>query len=601
MIFSIFATRMKKLISILVVLCCASSLLFAQENPFMRMADMKYAAYSEELSSRFVDVYNLRDSVEGKKFICQIREVAEKTGSIYWELEADLLELELFYYIHAEEHPEKSLDDLFKLLKKAKKTGVLPVELKLRHLIINIYMNIRNYELALDQCNMQDQLLQGASSEDIPEKSGYYLMIANIYYKFKDYDNAIVYCDKTLNDKETVSNEWPRQHALNTKGLCYRYGYNDLIRSDSCFSAILDIKCIASYNENRRESWEGIVEGNMGNNMVLRGEYSKAISLLESSIRKMVKYGDYAFASGPAIELAYVYLEKGNTTTAKQYIDLANEYYTRMPREGRLTRIYEVMSKYYIAKGNINMSIAYMDSMLLEKTKDEQEFNALQLMRMEQRKHLSEQKIKDEQLNTEKVRSAGYRKSLIIAVIGLLLAGGVLVFYIALYRKKKEAYRELVRKSQEWAQVSVADTEPEASTTVSEQIEAPELPEQKKQPHSPDDVDFLIMKDIEHLMMEEKLYRDNMLSVELLAQKLGAKRHYVSTAINHCRNKSFNTFVNEYRIKEAVRRISDCSERFSFEGIAFEIGFSDRTNFYRVFKKMTGLSPAEFRDNLLNH
>jgi len=37
---------------------------------------------------------------------------------------------------------------------------------------------------------------------------------------------------------------------------------------------------------------------------------------------------------------------------------------------------------------------------------------------------------------------------------------------------------------------------------------------------------------------------------------------------------------------------------YSIEGIAFEAGFSDRRNFYRLFKKMTGLSPTQFVNHL---
>jgi AraC-like DNA-binding protein len=38
---------------------------------------------------------------------------------------------------------------------------------------------------------------------------------------------------------------------------------------------------------------------------------------------------------------------------------------------------------------------------------------------------------------------------------------------------------------------------------------------------------------------------------------------------------------------------------FSVDHIAAQAGFNDRYNFYRVFKKITGLSPTEFRKNLI--
>jgi YesN/AraC family two-component response regulator len=109
------------------------------------------------------------------------------------------------------------------------------------------------------------------------------------------------------------------------------------------------------------------------------------------------------------------------------------------------------------------------------------------------------------------------------------------------------------------------------------------------------------MKEIEKVMQEDKLYRNAELSMDLLTRKLHAKRHYIATAINRCTNKSFNTFVNEYRIKEAIQILSKNSTgAFTIDAIAFDVGFNNRINFYRVFKIMTGLSPTEFRKNVVS-
>ena len=51
-------------------------------------------------------------------------------------------------------------------------------------------------------------------------------------------------------------------------------------------------------------------------------------------------------------------------------------------------------------------------------------------------------------------------------------------------------------------------------------------------------------------------------------------------------------------VKEAVRMISSNAKNLSLEGIAFELGYNDRKTFYTAFKKITWLSPSEFRNNL---
>ena len=488
------------------------------------------------------------------------------------------------------------------LLKDAQQTGKLQREIEFRSNLIHLYFwKTGQYELALEQCDIQYRQLQNISVADMPNKELYMLQIAHVYYDFKDYKRVIFYLEEVLKDSITESSQVNLQGARNTLGLCYRYGFRDFDRSDSCFRAILQTKYINPEQELARDCWDAIAEGNIGRNMILRGEYEKAIPLLKSSIEKILKYNDYGYAAGPAINLAIAYLKKGDTKEAKHYIDLTTDFYAITQRISNLPLIYETKSKYYAAIGNPKLCIAYMDSLLAENKKIEEEYNTQQLLRTEQRKHLSEQKIKDEQLYAEKIKSDGYLRSLIITFIALLVIGGGLVRYVILYRKKREAYHELVRRSQEWAHVETgfkpAPTQQPEQPDDSLENDSLEndLPEQ---PEQPDETDLSVMKEIEKIMEEEKLYIETTLSMDLLAQKLGSKRHYVSTAINRCANKSFNTFINEYRIKEAIQLLSQKNtNKFTIDTIAFHVGFKDRYNFYRVFKKITGLSPMEFRQN----
>ena len=564
----------------------------AQENPFMDMAGKKYAEYSHDFRIEDVKFHRLTDTIEQRKVICQLEEVVRKTGSIEWKLHAAYFELELFsikrkLYGDTRYPYDKTETITRKLLEEAEKSNVLHLELLLRQAIIECYWEFKMYEPAFELYIVQEKRLDEISSEDVPEKCGYFRKIADAHYYFKNYSQAIFYYNKVLKEKDNVRTVYPKQQARNGLGLCYRFGYNDLDRSDSSFLSILHPDNIHHEDDFYYEIWNGIAKGNLGRNMLMREEYDKAIPLLKNSIENMVKHGDYPFATGVAINLAMCYLKKGNIAEAKSYIDLAQDYYQRNPREEILPRIYELLSKYYVATGNAKLSMAYMDSMLTENKRHEAQFSALQMMRVAQRQHLSEQKLQEEQLNVEKVRNTGYRISLLIIIIALLAIGSVLVYLFVIYRKRQAAYRELVRKSQEWAQVPHLDLQKETG----------KLNENGEQNGVPDETDFLIMKEIEKLMSEDKLYRSVTLSVELLAQKLSAKRHYISNAINHCTKKSFNTFVNEYRIKEAVQLLSQTgADTFTIDTIAYNVGFNNRINFYRVFKKMTGLSPVEFRN-----
>ncbi|RRA98112.1 AraC family transcriptional regulator [Larkinella rosea] len=57
--------------------------------------------------------------------------------------------------------------------------------------------------------------------------------------------------------------------------------------------------------------------------------------------------------------------------------------------------------------------------------------------------------------------------------------------------------------------------------------------------------------------------------------------------------KTYNTFLNEIRINEACKRIMNSS----YDGIstiAYSTGFNSATNFNRVFRKTTGMSPSDY-------
>jgi len=101
-------------------------------------------------------------------------------------------------------------------------------------------------------------------------------------------------------------------------------------------------------------------------------------------------------------------------------------------------------------------------------------------------------------------------------------------------------------------------------------------------------------------MEKDKLYLNPNLNVSLVAQHIGTTPKIISAVLNQHLHKSFNEFVNEYRIltfKEKVKQRD--MDHLTIAGIAFECGFNSQATFQRTFKQMTGLSPSEFRNDAL--
>lgn len=98
-------------------------------------------------------------------------------------------------------------------------------------------------------------------------------------------------------------------------------------------------------------------------------------------------------------------------------------------------------------------------------------------------------------------------------------------------------------------------------------------------------------------MEAEKLYKETELTLRDLAHKLEYPAYQVSQGLNEGLGKNFYDLVNGYRVEEAKRLLADPkTTNYTILAVGFEAGFNSKTTFNTVFKKMTGLTPTDFRE-----
>lgn len=103
---------------------------------------------------------------------------------------------------------------------------------------------------------------------------------------------------------------------------------------------------------------------------------------------------------------------------------------------------------------------------------------------------------------------------------------------------------------------------------------------------------------LEQLLQKQFIYRDPDLSREVVAEKLGISPGYLSQIVNTITHKNFTTYINSYRIEEAKGMILDEQfDKYSLQSIGLESGFKSKSTFYNSFKKETGSTPIEFKNN----
>ena len=98
-------------------------------------------------------------------------------------------------------------------------------------------------------------------------------------------------------------------------------------------------------------------------------------------------------------------------------------------------------------------------------------------------------------------------------------------------------------------------------------------------------------------MEQEKIYRDSNLTRDRLAELLGTNRTYLTQIITQHSGKGYYQFINSYRIKEAVKILSDpANSSYPLKALAADLGFKSMTTFYKTFQETVGMTPSMYRD-----
>ena len=89
-----------------------------------------------------------------------------------------------------------------------------------------------------------------------------------------------------------------------------------------------------------------------------------------------------------------------------------------------------------------------------------------------------------------------------------------------------------------------------------------------------------------------KNYQDD-ISMQSAAQAMGYSEAYFCKLFKQCFRVNFSAYLNEYRIEKAKAMMAD--PRINIKDIGAACGYSDSNYFARVFKRITGQTPSDYR------
>jgi AraC-like DNA-binding protein len=117
----------------------------------------------------------------------------------------------------------------------------------------------------------------------------------------------------------------------------------------------------------------------------------------------------------------------------------------------------------------------------------------------------------------------------------------------------------------------------------------------KVQPKLTKSIDPEVLKERLFAMIEnEEPYLDENLTLASLAHDLDVEPHQLTLFLNRNLKTSFHDFINAYRI-EAAKKLLVNEPSENILAVAFRTGFNSKASFNRVFKKIAGVTPSQYR------
>lgn len=292
--------------------------------------------------------------------------------------------------------------------------------------------------------------------------------------------------------------------------------------------------------------------------LIRRGEMEYAIQLLQEGMEYSQDYPSAVFRSDLIHKLSECYEKNGNLDQAlANYKDYKNET-DSLYRLEKERVAYEMRVKYDVDR--------------------------------------AESEIKEQQLIIQERGKRMYLMLLLLLVVIVVLA-----VVWGSYLKQRKLYKAIVRQNQEAIR---------REHSLKERIEAMEIKEssvaegssQTKYASSSlnEEKKSDLFQALEKLMSEQKVYMDNLLTKDKVAELLGSNRTYLSQIINEQTGKTFTQYINDYRIQDAIRRLSDPDNQIPLKALSVELGFNSSTTFYKQFQAVTGMTPSQYRNQVMD-
>lgn len=410
--------------------------------------------------------------------------------------------------------------------------------------------------------------IQALQITDVPIYQSYN-NIAGIYLFYKDYDNARLYLSKAFS-MSMEQHDW----ATLMNALDNIVFLNWCTNSISASASVIDqFNRLTQIPHDAR--W--LRSHNLAKGMTaqMAGNDSLAISCYERNAQAEAAKPDFMAVHNEHLYMARLYMQHADYTKALAALRTAESLTNRDEGRDMLLVVYAMMADCFAMAGDsaAGHQARYSYMCLKDSINTAEEYGKIK--NMEFFHQVEQYETQMHQLSQEK-----NTRTLIavVSIVALVAVVSLLVVTIRQKQRLRDSYKDLYRINVELARQTDKTTTHQSTTMT-------------------DETSILLMKKIEEKMADVSFISQPDLTVERLALSIGTHERYVSAVINEQKNMNFNTLLNEYRIREICKRLTDF-EHYGMqtnEAIAEEMGYKSRSHFTRTFKKVTGLTPTQYQ------
>ena len=300
------------------------------------------------------------------------------------------------------------------------------------------------------------------------------------------------------------------------------------------------------------------------------------------------------------INVGKVELQKGNVAGAIESYEKVRDMAVKNKRYDVLIGMYGNLEKAYAKAGKTDSVRKYHDMYL---NLSDSAFNVAQFNASSGK--LFEFENKENMLHINSLVSRNHTLMATVAVFVVLMAL-LTAMYVALRRKNRklrESHLALVGKNEELTHVCEANRKlveqyvGVISSMKRENEAAPETVRDENAGHSmSEEQKNRLLKSILEVMQDISVISSPDFDMKRLSDLVGSNQKYVSFVINDTYGKNFKSLLNDYGIREAVRRLSDRQHygNMTMQAIYEGLGWKSAASFISAFKKANGMTPSEY-------